>query len=697
MSSDPIDLLAASVGQPMTICGVAVFENRSSRAFRRDKVELLHGSFHVEHLPVEAVPPHSTAVVAVHSLGFLVGVEFSLSFSADSARVALYACAPFIGSPIASITSLLHVGIDARVLIHFDAPRRLWLFRFVLVDAPAPSNAFVTRWRGVDLPIARPEHRPEFAIEDRTKGQVVVLVRDCEFPAPPAPAGSSDARSFFYVQVLRVRNKPPIDCQPPPGVRLLNEAAAAAYVGQHRAVLEPLFWSAPQYVRPSERPLFDEQFVVNVDDVLRDGCCVRLIESLLFGAKQRVVAERTILAAHVLPDAQRRALATSLGEQLARLEHLSGEYAVLYAAETHMLERLRMKRDIDALKEALLLLDDAQRAAPRVNGIGAQCSFVSTELSAPSDLQHSLHIGIDRDGRFTTRNIPADWQRVFEKAGVLRQEIDDHATFSALMATIGDLAPLSATPHGAASSSAAPAPDDGEVVVAASEPSLPTLSAVSPKHWFARRARIAATLALEIDVSGLAAEDRPADAETAARLRRRRALLAAASAAACNASERESDLAVAAAVAAKAAMYGRAADQAMVLLGGSPRDQHLDVDLAELDADAGDELSSSFSEDVINAERLPNVSLLPPRIAMHAPSAAADAPLAVTLTPPPEALRDEFEGARLSMLDQIRQGMSLRASSALPKLAAVGNEDALVDALRAAVMRRRTAMKASTD
>jgi hypothetical protein len=693
---DASTLLAASVVAQLSACSrnaVMVIENRTALKLSRRRCELSHGSFHADALPCEAVLPGHSTVVAVQSVGVLVGCEFAIEFSLEPAHsVSFYACTPFIGSPLASSTSLLALGIDCRVLHHFERDRRLWVFHFVLIE-PTPLPLAV-RWRGADLSLARPEHKPEGPLSAHTKGQMLVRVEDCVFPAS-LPA--STARSFFYLQVLRVRNVAPVDALPPAGLRLQSEAAAQQFVGAHKAVLEPLFWSQPQFVKPSECPLFDETFVVNVDDVLRDGVCVRLIEWVFLGVKQRVVAERTILASSVLPDAQRRALSASLGEQLTHLERLESDYRIIYAAEAHMLERMRMRRDIDALKESLRLLDENQRAAKRSDGIGASCRFVSTELSAPSDLQHSLHIGIDREsGRFATRNIPPEWQRLFDKAGVLRTEIDDLNTFTVLMATIGDLAPLTAETSSTVSLPSLPA-------VAAAESASAPAGVPSPKHLFARRARIAATLALAIDVSALCSEDRPVDAALVAALRRRCALLAAASAAACNASERESDLTVAAAVAARAAQYGRCSDQLANLLGGG--DAPTTIEQSELDADAADELSSSFSEQVIDVERLPNVPLLPPRVGMPAAAAAAvttaPPPPPPTPTPPlpPAIVVDEpHEHARLSVLDQIRQGTSLRSSASLPPLKlAAGDEDVLVNALHRAVLRRREAMKASSD
>lgn len=650
----------------------------------------------------------------------LIGCEFALTYAVESTSSLLdvYVCAPFIGAPFSSVSSLLAIGVECRSTFLFDAKRRLWVFFFAFVSPPSPG-ALSLRWPGFDEPVtlARCEHRGD-GLLPTTQGQMLVHVQD--FVRETLPV--SDVRSFLYVQVLRLRSTPPEDRVPAANIKLRDDAAALVYVGQHTAVAEPLFWSTPQYVKASDAPLFNEVFVVNVDDVLRDGCVIKVIETSLFGAKQHVLAERRILAAHVLPDAQRRTLIDSLADQLTRLQRLSREYEVLYAAPTHILERLKMKRDIDALEQAVVSLDEAHRAVPRENGIAATVRFVSTELSAPTDVQHSLHIGFDQQGKFTTRNIPPEWERLFQKAGVLRNELDDAQTFAALVATIGDLAPLSANELPRASDGAAAA--GGEAGAG---------KGVSPKHWLVRRARIAATHALALDVGALDAESRPTDADTLALLCRRRALLVAASNAACNAAERESDLAVAAAVAAKAAMYGRAADQALVLLGGSPKDHVEAINIDELD-DNGESLQSSYSEDVINVSLLPNVPLLPPHFASNPIKTTATTTTTSTTTsvqsalpplppPPPAVVVDErsdaaaetptptptqtetpplqeqpFEAARLSMLDQIRQGAVLRSHRAeLPNLRqlAVTSESTLVDALHEAVTRRRNAMMAS--
>jgi hypothetical protein len=711
---------------------VLIVENRTGHTLVRKRVQQWHGTFHVEHLPSERIAPHSVGVVATHSVGVLIGCEFSLSFSlADSpgALVDVYVCAPFIGAPFSSVSSLLQAGVECRTRFLFDSRRRLWLFFLVLIAPPSPLSLSV-RWPGFDDPIAlaQLEHRAHADLQASTKGQMLIHVQDFLRDSPPPPAAASDVRSFVYVQVLRLRAVEPDDRLPAANVKLRDEVTAAAYVGQHTTVTEPLYWSTPQYVAGDMSPLFNEVFVVNVDDVLRDGCVIKVIETTLFGAKQRVLAERRIMAAHVLPDAQRRTLIDSLADQLTRLQRLRSEYEVLYSAPSHVLERLKMKRDIDALEQVVQALDDAHRAVPREFGIAAAVRFLSTELSAPTDMQHSLHIGLDEQGKFTMRNISPEWERLFQKAGVLRNELDDAQTFAALVATIDDLAPLTANvvQHGTN------LPGDAA-----------SAKGVSPKHWLARRARVAATHALALDVSALNASSRPTDADTVALLRRRRALLVAASNAACNAAERESDLAVAAAVAAKAAMYGRAADQALVLLGGSLKDHVESIDVDELEDEDGESLQSSFSENVINVNRLPNVPLLPPSFASIPPRVAlpTSAIKLPELPPPPIPLQavdvdgengnvpndnddgddedddddaneddkkpstecerqdhEPYEAARLSLLDQIRQGSVLRSHcDALLNLRQlpVTNESTLINALHEAVIRRRSAMTAS--
>jgi hypothetical protein len=514
---------------------VLVVENRTGHTLIRKRVQQWHGTFHVDHLPSERIAPHSLAV-ATHSVGVLIGCEFSLSFSlaeSPGALVDVYVCAPFIGAPFSSVSSLLQASIEGRTRFVFDSRRRLWLFFLVLIAPPSPLPLSL-RWPGFDDPIAlaQLEHRAHADVQASTKGQMLIHVQD--FLRDSQPPAVPEVRSFVYVQVLRLRAVEPDDRVPAANVKLRDEVTAAAYVGQHTTVTEPLYWSTPQYVAGNMSPLFNEVFVVNVDDVLRDGCVIKVIETTLFGAKQRVLAERRVMAAHVLPDAQRRTLIDSLADQLTRLQRLRSEYEVLYSAPTHVLERLKMKRDIDALEHVVQALDDAHRAVPREFGIAAAVRFLSTELSAPTDMQHSLHIGL-RPGQASSR------RATFRPSGSASSRRPACcATSSTTRRRLRRSSPPLATSRRSPPTSCR-APPTAPPHRAAARPTPPRASRPSTGWRGARasppRTRSRSTCsALDAEL----ASDRRRHSSTL--LRRRRALLVAASNAACNAAERESDL-----------------------------------------------------------------------------------------------------------------------------------------------------------
>jgi hypothetical protein len=115
-----------------------------------------------------------------------------------------------------------------------------------------------------------------------------------------------------------------------------------------------LAWSSPRYTRGTRAAYFNELFTINVDDEVRDGAVVQVVQTSLLGARQRVVGERVLLAGRVLPEAQRCERRAQLAAKRDNLARLLDDFGTLYDSARD--EQRRMQRDVAALDVALALL-----------------------------------------------------------------------------------------------------------------------------------------------------------------------------------------------------------------------------------------------------------------------------------------------------------------------------------------------------
>ncbi|KYQ91766.1 Wiscott-Aldrich syndrome protein [Tieghemostelium lacteum] len=60
------------------------------------------------------------------------------------------------------------------------------------------------------------------------------------------------------------------------------------------------------------------------------------------------------------------------------------------------------------------------------------------EISAPSSFQHKSHIGWDPEKGFDIRDIPADWRKLFQSAGIKKSEIKDLETAKFLVNVVSE-------------------------------------------------------------------------------------------------------------------------------------------------------------------------------------------------------------------------------------------------------------------
>ena len=243
--------------------------------------------------------------------------------------------------------------------------------------------------------------------------------------------GGGGERRLVYVDAQRVHAVPPVDAPPP-----------AQTVGAWGERCVHSHWSHAALTDDASRGVtINEEFYVTVDHAVRDGVRLRVVESLYFGAQTRVLAERTLYAGSLLPAAQKQALRSDIEQQHRKLAKLLDDYRVVYKANA--IELQRIQRDIDALEHELAILARAVDPLDPSTGIECELKFISTDLSPPTDMQHSLHIGLGASQQFETANLPEAWAEIFRKAGVLRQELSDADTFKTLLSTIGDrLTPL---------------------------------------------------------------------------------------------------------------------------------------------------------------------------------------------------------------------------------------------------------------
>jgi len=77
-------------------------------------------------------------------------------------------------------------------------------------------------------------------------------------------------------------------------------------------------------------------------------------------------------------------------------------------------------------------------------------------ISAPTNFTHASHIGIGSNGSFDTQNIPPEWKKLFQAAGIRKKDLNNPETCAALMEVMNDAPP--APPAPPAPSAAPPAP-----------------------------------------------------------------------------------------------------------------------------------------------------------------------------------------------------------------------------------------------
>jgi Wiskott-Aldrich syndrome protein len=58
-------------------------------------------------------------------------------------------------------------------------------------------------------------------------------------------------------------------------------------------------------------------------------------------------------------------------------------------------------------------------------------------IGGPTNFQHESHIGWDLDNGFDIRNIPPEWRKLFQAAGVKKSELEDPETRKLIMDTVG--------------------------------------------------------------------------------------------------------------------------------------------------------------------------------------------------------------------------------------------------------------------
>ena len=58
------------------------------------------------------------------------------------------------------------------------------------------------------------------------------------------------------------------------------------------------------------------------------------------------------------------------------------------------------------------------------------------QISLPSNFQHTSHIGWTDDATFELRNIPPEWKRFFQAAGIRKRDLEDPETRKAIFAVL---------------------------------------------------------------------------------------------------------------------------------------------------------------------------------------------------------------------------------------------------------------------
>eukprot|EP01133_Synstelium_polycarpum_P001077 gene1077-1221_t len=84
------------------------------------------------------------------------------------------------------------------------------------------------------------------------------------------------------------------------------------------------------------------------------------------------------------------------------------------------------------------------------------------DISAPTQFRHESHIGWDPSQGFEIRNIPPDWRKLFQSAGVTKKELKNPETAQYIVNVIGEsLASAGGAPPPAPSRGAPPPPSSG--------------------------------------------------------------------------------------------------------------------------------------------------------------------------------------------------------------------------------------------
>eukprot|EP00005_Dracoamoeba_jomungandri_P006305 CAMPEP_0174262626 /NCGR_PEP_ID=MMETSP0439-20130205/13943_1 /TAXON_ID=0 /ORGANISM="Stereomyxa ramosa, Strain Chinc5" /LENGTH=456 /DNA_ID=CAMNT_0015347417 /DNA_START=34 /DNA_END=1404 /DNA_ORIENTATION=+ len=95
--------------------------------------------------------------------------------------------------------------------------------------------------------------------------------------------------------------------------------------------------------------------------------------------------------------------------------------------------------------------------------LGDDNAYDDVVLSGPTGFRHESHIGWDAENGFDIRNIPPEWKKLFQAAGVKKSELKDGETAKFIMETVVEATtqmgmPPPAPPTGAMSNAPAPPP-----------------------------------------------------------------------------------------------------------------------------------------------------------------------------------------------------------------------------------------------
>jgi len=73
-------------------------------------------------------------------------------------------------------------------------------------------------------------------------------------------------------------------------------------------------------------------------------------------------------------------------------------------------------------------------------GFGEEQNADDVVLSGPSGFRHESHIGWDPQNGFEIRNIPPEWRKLFQAAGVKKSKLQDGETAKFIMETVAQAA-----------------------------------------------------------------------------------------------------------------------------------------------------------------------------------------------------------------------------------------------------------------